>query len=294
MSLCSRFIKKVHNFFHPQLGEILMLHRVVTDRSRLAANRQIEVTPDFMEQKILEFKEKGYDFVSIDEVLSRLNQSLVRQYINTYIHKKRFVCITLDDGYQDNYEVAYPIFKKHNVPFCINITTDFYEGKALLWWYMLERLNVSEMAFVRYREEVFSLQNNKEVREKFQEWFPTRDCDWESLVSELSLRPREIITLSSDPLCTIGSHTVSHPNLSIMSPEDQRIEIEVAKKKLESLIQKPIAHFAFPYGYYSDDTLMILENCGVRSALKTWGGSVRVGSRGLGLPRKELVQFDIY
>ena len=46
----------------------------------------------------------------------------------------------MDDGYLDNYENAYPIFKKHQIPFAIFVATDFPDKKAVLWWYVIEEL----------------------------------------------------------------------------------------------------------------------------------------------------------
>ena len=41
---------------------------------------------------------------------------------------KKFVSITLDDGYANNYEIAYPIFKKYHVPFCIYVCKGMITG----------------------------------------------------------------------------------------------------------------------------------------------------------------------
>lgn len=152
MSLLQRVIRKIYKLFHPAMGEVWMLHRVVEKRSNDSKQKELEVTPYFLEQKILEYKGKGVEFVSIDEVCGRLRQPIFYQYINALFRHTRFVCITLDDGYLDNYETAYPIFKRHNVPFVIYIATGFIEGTTTPWWYgnkenmFMSRSNVIEIA----------------------------------------------------------------------------------------------------------------------------------------------------
>lgn len=279
------------HLIHPKLGVILMLHRVVEHRSRLSANSQIEITPGFLEQTILDYQRRGYEFVSMDEVVARVQDSSF-VFRHSFCKKNcKFVCFTLDDGYKDNYEIAYPIFKKHNVPFCINVTTDFYEGKALLWWYMLEKIGVSEEDFIKYRDRIFKLPSSS-IKSKFVEWFSGIHCDWSSLVDELAITSDQIVAMSKDPLCTIGSHTVSHPNLAELNPDEQIDEILSAKRKLENLLGRDIVHFAYPYGLYKDEVKSILNNHGIRTAVCTWGGAIRSGGSLYTMPRIELSESE--
>ena len=72
------------------MGEILMLHRVVENRSVLEANRQMEITPELLEKTILDYQSKGYRFISLDEV---------HEIVSTQKRlKQKFVCFTFDDG----------------------------------------------------------------------------------------------------------------------------------------------------------------------------------------------------
>lgn len=54
--------------------------------------------------------------------------------------------------------------------------------------------------------------------------------------------------LASEPLCTIGSHTLSHPLLRFKSNKDSYNEIYKSKCILEKYIEKKIKYFAYPYG----------------------------------------------
>src|SRR5262249_9828522 len=41
--------------------------------------------------------------------------------------------ITIDDGYRDAYEIAFPILRKHCAPATVFVVTEFVEGAAWLW-----------------------------------------------------------------------------------------------------------------------------------------------------------------
>ena len=75
----------------------------------------------------------GFDIVSLDEAHFRLIEGEYR---------KPFVCFTFDDGYRDNLEYAYPIFKRHDLPFAVYVPTDYPDGHGELWWLALEKVIV--------------------------------------------------------------------------------------------------------------------------------------------------------
>ena len=128
--------RKLHNLTHPVLGRILMLHRVVEHRSDDPAQRELEVTPDFLEQTILDYRQKGYTFIKIDELP-------IFNFQFSIFNSSRFVCITFDDGYQDNYDIAYPLLKRLDVPFAVYVTTGFIDNRLPMWWYASERLGIT-------------------------------------------------------------------------------------------------------------------------------------------------------
>lgn len=154
MSLLGKVRKKVNHLIHPKLGEILMLHRVIPEDqlSSIKSNRELEITPSCLEELIWEYKKNGFQFVSLNEVYLRLQELNIRRHpvkvifcvmSNIFNHNNRFVCITFDDGYKDNYEFAYPILKREHIPFSIFVTTDFVDNKTTMWWYPGESLGMS-------------------------------------------------------------------------------------------------------------------------------------------------------
>ncbi len=63
------------------------------------------------------------------------------------------------------------------------------------------------------------------------------------------INEEQLKMLSSDPLCTIGAHSITHPMLRYS--KDFQNEISGSKKILEEIICKPIDFFAYPYGRQS-------------------------------------------
>lgn len=130
--------RKIYKAFHPVIGEIWMLHRCTSVRSTNPQQRSLEVTPEFLEQMILEYQAKGYIFISMDAVVQLLQISKPK------IQNSKFVVVTFDDGYRDNFIEALPILKKYNVPFIVYVTTNFIDNYSEMWWYPGRQLALSK------------------------------------------------------------------------------------------------------------------------------------------------------
>jgi len=271
------------------IGSILAFHRVcpAPSRPRLGFNADLEVTPELLEETIRFCQSKEYDFVSLDQAY---------EILKTGKHAKRFVVFTLDDGYRDNYTNAYPIFKKHSVPFTVYITTCFPDRTAILWWYVLEEL-------LWDREEIEVVLAGKTVRydcstpAKKREVFEslagplTTAPDYETIktilqsysddmcahVRELALTWDQITQLASDPLVTIGAHSKGHLALSSLSLEEAKAEVADSKKEIEQRTGKPVLHFAYPYGgklAASVREFQVVKDSGFMTATTTRTGNI--------------------
>jgi len=86
--------------------------------------------------------------------------------------------------------------------------------------------------------------------------FVESDVDDRNITQEHSMTWGQIAELSSDPLVTIGAHTITHPCLATLDDKQTRTEIENSKNTIEKRIGKPVEHFAYPFGGSAD--------CGVR------------------------------
>lgn len=302
MPLIQKIIRKIYKLFYPVWGEILMLHRVVNQRSILIDNRLMEITPQFLEKAVLEYKKKNYQFVSIDDVY--------KMAVEKKHPRQKFVCFTFDDGYTDNYEIAYPIFKKYNIPFAIYITTDFPNLKAILWWYVLEdiivannevqlgdgsyyKCNTNELkneTFRLIREKIFELKQEN-FRKEFNNLFCNYNYSFDEKIVDNVLNWEQIIQLSKDPICTIASHTKNHYALdNIENNQLLREEIYDSKNEIEQRIKQDVSHFAYPYGRTNREVLEAVKDAKYKTALLANGGKIRRDVQLFELKRLSLIE----
>jgi peptidoglycan/xylan/chitin deacetylase (PgdA/CDA1 family) len=241
------------------IGSVFMLHRVCPyDPGAIIYNENMKLSPEELENIIQTQLEKKNVFVSLDEMIEIVKS---RKKYST-----RFIAITLDDGYKDNLVYGYPIFKKYGVPFCIYVTTSFPDRTTDLWWYALEQLVLNndvllstdgeplsnllldekQRNFLKFRSMVLSTYYRDPA--SFFKTVGSLHFDLAVEREEKCLSWDEIKKLQSDPLVTIGSHTVNHLPLSRLAPEEVEREIYDANISLEKYLGRPVRHFAFPFG----------------------------------------------
>ncbi len=254
------------------MGSILMFHRVLPEaqQSRLPVNREIEVSPDYLEAAVRHLRSRGYAFVSLDELAEALDKSVTR----------KVAAITFDDGYRDNLQYALPLLKSLNVPFALYVTTSFPDHTALIWWYALEEwllqnrqgrtLAELDLEFSRLRTEVGSPQ-------AVRAFFAARHIDPLRFATTLALNWDELRILAKEPLVTIGAHTVNHFPLSLLPEADARTEITESKRRLEQELGVKISHFSYPFGNRQSAgarEFRLAKEAGFRTATTTRSGNI--------------------
>jgi len=134
------------------------------------------------------------------------------------------------------------------------------------------------------------------------------------LIAGLSREPREshrlmtaeeIAEAAAHDLIEIGAHTVTHPVLAALSPDDQRWEMSASRERLEDIIHsvqprersahRAVAHrggmvnsISYPYGGrrdYTATTVEIAKSIGFTAGCANHAGRVTSGSNPLALPR---------
>ncbi len=71
---------------------------------------------------------------------------------------------------------------------------------------------------------------------------------------------------------TIGSHSLTHPQLTRMEPQAMENEVTLSRAKLQQMLGTAPDIFAYPYGAYDDQTIAAVRRAGYRAARELPGG----------------------
>jgi len=187
------------------------------------------------------------------------------------------VAVTVDDGYADFHDVAYPIFREFGVPAMLFVATGFISGDTWFWWdklaYLIKEASPGEYRVDTGAKTIFMDLTSDTGRNS--SWHRVADrCRFmkdekkEALLVDLAIQlgiqlpsppPTEYAPVTWNQIremnqngIKFGAHTVHHPILSRVPFHIAREEILESKNQLEKELQHPINWFAYPQGGPAD------------------------------------------
>jgi peptidoglycan/xylan/chitin deacetylase (PgdA/CDA1 family) len=268
------------------IGSIVVLHRIVLpgEQSLLPSNRALEITVEDLRAVLEWIWRMGLEPISLEEVPQRLATP----------RAKKFIVITLDDGYRDNLLNALPLFREFQMPFTVNIATGFPARTASAWWHTVEAMTASnevleftwkgthsklrcdsianrQLAFEQLAA-LIRLQGREEREELLKLLGDASGHDPMEETHRLMMSWDEVRMLQRDPLVTIGAHTVGHHSLNRLSESEVRDEILDSKSEIEAQLRCKVRHFAYPFGGRSavnEREFRIARECGFGTMLTT-------------------------
>jgi len=206
------------------------------------------------------------------------------------------VLITFDDGYLDNYELAFPVLRSHGVQGVFFLVTSYVGTSHIPWWdrihYLMKTarqkrytLNYPSELLVdtendglgRSRQSVLSLYKRPDNTEPKQFFGELREATQGEEPSETSRRfldwneAREMIRGGM----AIGSHTHTHPIVSQLAAEQQRGELAQSRALLREHLGIDARVLAYPVGglkSLSEQTEELAREAGYRAAFSFHGG----------------------
>jgi peptidoglycan/xylan/chitin deacetylase (PgdA/CDA1 family) len=255
-----------HRLFRPVfagVGSIFMLHHVRPSRDTpFQPNGHLEVTPDFLRAILAHLRARGIDILTMDELHLRLTERDV---------SRRFACFTFDEGYRDNRDFALPIMREFDAPFTVHVASDFAQNAGNLWWIALEMLiakasqveaeiecravridtstlSAKHAAFDRLHDWLRALPGRNDLAREIGKLCARHGIDQAAICGEFCMSWDELKPFAAEPLVGIGAHSVTHCNLAQQPDEIASEELAVSRARIESAIQRPVLHFAYPYG----------------------------------------------
>ena len=81
---------------------------------------------------------------------------------------------------------------------------------------------------------------------------------------ERTITAEQLVAISKNPLFRIGSHTLTHPDLAKIRPDQLKTELIGSKHRLEQLLGSPIEDLALPFGSYNIEVLITAQEAGYK------------------------------
>jgi peptidoglycan/xylan/chitin deacetylase (PgdA/CDA1 family) len=225
--------------------------------------------------------------------------------------------LTFDDGFRDNYEIAFPMLRERRLPATFFVAAEPVSRRRSLWNYKLifwmansraRLLEFSRGEFAESSPIIFDLTSARRRRRALRAVL-SRLCRAtpdrrERLLGDIAerlgfardadpfdelpmLTPEQLREMAAAGI-TIGSHTVTHPALSYLRREEALGELVESKKILEAMLERPVRSFAYPFGereHFNAETMDLAREAGYEAACTTVRGINRAGADPLALLR---------
>ena len=202
--------------------------------------------------------------------------------------------ITIDDGYRDAYEIAFPILRRYCAPATVFVVTEFVNGTTWLWTdkpRYLTALAAPQAFEIGIGDHKLRLELNgaasravaaglinaslKPLSEE------ARDALIERLAFELRVKlperpPAEYCAINwgqaremADAGVEIGSHTLTHPILTGLDDARLREEVAQSRDRIQNALGRKVETFCYPNGDFDLRTQREVARAGYRLAVTT-------------------------
>jgi len=275
---------------------ILMYHRVLSEKEV----RRRYVQPgmyvlDHVFDAQMRFLKNQFQAISFAELLDRWKK-------NNWDTTTRYCVVTLDDGWRDNYQYAYPLLNKYGVPATIFLATDFIGTRRWFWpekmSYLLE-MYYNPVLSLKKKESLSSLLNhymrnlklvtparvfnNTRPGEKIDNFIETCKLLPQEQINELIEKMRIVLDLDfphervllnweevaqmSQNGISFGSHSSSHQILTKLPLQEAIAEIVESKCTLLKKHVNYVPVFCYPNGNYNREIQSLVRESGYEAAV---------------------------
>jgi len=278
--LASLIFKQTSSFYRVVLNQklpnlyILGYHRIADfSNSNYPYNKKlISASPDDFDKQ-MQFLKNNFNvinFYMLHNILSSGNKI-----------PEKSIIITFDDGYSDNYYIAFDILKSHGLTAVLFVSTSFVENQEPFWFekvtYIINNTPPCclELGSGKY---IFKLtdSNRNTIRNKLRKLLShISNRERLNFLDEIDHQTQISIPLDDfnlarplnwDQVCEmsregieIGSHTKNHPYLENLNSDEIIDEIDESKRIIEEKIGKEIISLAYPSGSYDENIISYLE-----------------------------------
>jgi len=274
---------------------VLTHHRIGSPAANPFYDPIYSASPEAFRAQVMYLRDR-FRLLRLDELLT-LGES-------RFSFKEPTALVTFDDGYRDNFALAFPILKDLGISATFFLPTGFLDRPRLPWW--------DHIAYVMKRTERPTLSldipvpltiNLEETPRADATWTVIRTFMKDENASESAflahLEARANVAVDAEALghdlfmswdqvqelahagMAIGSHSHNHPNLARLTEGEERQELTESKQVLEGVLGHAITALAYPFGEtdaYTERTKRLARSAGYRLGFCARRGINRPGA----------------
>lgn len=280
---------------------VLIFHRVLREVDPLFPDEVDAARFD----ALLGWVKSWFNVLPLDEAIRRLQDGSL---------PARAAALTFDDGYADNHDVALPLLQRHRLPCSFFVATGFLDGGRMWNDTLIEAVRRCTRPSLDLRglldasgadlglhvlgDDVHRRSALGGLINRIKYLTPQARL---ACVDEIAVRAE--VRLPTDLMMTggqvralrhagmqIGAHTVTHPILATLTPQQAADEIERSRSALQALLGERVGLFAYPNGKPGTDYLPavhpgIVRELGFDAAVSTRWAAARRGDDVFQIPR---------
>lgn len=269
---------------------VLNYHRIGNSEDDLFDPGVFSATAEQLDDQISYLKRSG-SLVTLEEALGFVDGTIKEK------SRRCRVLITFDDGYLDNYEIAFPILRSHGAQGVFFLATSMVGSCHIPWWdhiaYLVKTARMRQFSLRYPADLVVNLDESglaESLRSILRLYKRPENSDPARFIRELTeesegeeppgtLRrflnwdeAREMIRGGM----AIGSHTHSHHVLSQLEPARQYEELSKSLAILKEQLGAGADVLAYPVGVrtsFTGETQKLAQKAGYRAAFSFYGGT---------------------
>ncbi|MDG0852771.1 polysaccharide deacetylase family protein [Roseateles puraquae] len=280
---------------------VLIFHRVLAQPDPLFPDEVDAARFD----EILGWVKSWFNVLPLDEAARRLADGSL---------PARAAVLTFDDGYADNHDIALPLLRRHGLPCSFFVATGFLDGGRMWNDTLIESIRRSALPTLDLRglqdgrgddlgQHVLGDTAHRRAaiaaligRVKYLPPEPRLACV-NAIATRAEVAPPDDLMMSGAQVralraagMQIGAHTVSHPILATLQPQQAADEIARSRDVLQALLGEKVGLFAYPNGKPGSDYLPdvhpgIVRELGFDAAVSTRWAAARRGDDIFQIPR---------
>jgi len=266
---------------------IIMYHGII--RSPLVVGDWCFVDENSFKMQIAYLK-KHFEIISLSEAVERMRNGGI---------KRPTAVITFDDGYQNNFDVAFPILYREKIPATIFLTTGLINTNDTVWHcrfnIALSQTRRPRIEWIGFEFDLSTLDQRAKASVAIQESLKKLEYSQfitatRNIILQLGDEPDEPIEIGSpfrmldknaiaemtaSGLIEFGAHSHHHAILSQLADGQRYNEIRQSIDTVYELTRRPCRYFAYPNGRaedYNIETIRDLETCGIQIGVTTISG----------------------